>query len=81
MFGSPWGSFWGGIMMRRLDPQTGKPMAGDDTIYTLAARPRTGKHETPPVEGTIEAPFIVRHGDDWYMFVSWDFCCRGARSN
>ena len=76
-----WGSFWGGIMMRQLDPQTGKPSAENPTLYKLAARPRVDEHQTPPVEGAIEAPFIVRHGDYWYMFVSWDFCCRGARSD
>ena len=36
---------------------------------------------TPPVEGAIEAPFIVQHGNDWYLFVSWDFCCRGPNSD
>ncbi len=76
-----WGSFWGGIMMRRIDPQTGKLSADDTTLHKLAARPRNDEHNTPPVEGAIEAPFIVRHGDYWYHFVSWDFCCRGARSN
>jgi arabinan endo-1,5-alpha-L-arabinosidase len=28
----------------------------------------------------VEAPFIVRHGDYWYLFVSFDRCCRGADS-
>jgi arabinan endo-1,5-alpha-L-arabinosidase len=76
-----WGSFWGGIMMRRVDPHTGKLSTTDTTLHQLAARPRTHPHVTPPTEGAIEAPFIVRHGDDWYLFASWDFCCRGARSN
>jgi arabinan endo-1,5-alpha-L-arabinosidase len=76
-----WGSFWGGIKMRSLDPKTGKLLAGDDTIHTIAARPRSAEHVTPPVEGAIEAPFIVRHDDHWVLFVSWDFCCRGPRSN
>jgi arabinan endo-1,5-alpha-L-arabinosidase len=76
-----WGSFWGGIVMRQLDPQTGKLAAENTTLYKLAARPREGEHQTPPVEGAIEAPFITRHGDHWYMFVSWDFCCRGPRSD
>jgi arabinan endo-1,5-alpha-L-arabinosidase len=76
-----WGSFWGGIMMRRVDPQTGKLSAEDATLYKLASRPRLKEHQTPPVEGAIEAPFIVHHGDYWYLFVSWDFCCRGAKSD
>jgi arabinan endo-1,5-alpha-L-arabinosidase len=76
-----WGSFWGGIMMRRIDPRTGKLSSEDTTLYKLASRQRKSAHQTPPVEGAIEAPFIVRRGDFWYLFVSWDFCCRGARSN
>jgi len=76
-----WGSFWGGIMMRRVDPQTGKLSTSDTTLHKLAARPRPNSHQTPPTEGAIEAPTIIRHGDHWYLFVSFDFCCRGAKSD
>jgi arabinan endo-1,5-alpha-L-arabinosidase len=75
-----WGSFWGGIMMRRIDPETGKLSTEDTTLYNLARRPRKEQHQTPPVEGAIEAPFIIRHGNYWYLFVSFDFCCRGTKS-
>jgi len=70
-----WGSFWGGIMMRRIDPSTGKLSTADTTLYNLARRPRTGG-----LEGSIEAPFIVRHDKWWYLFASFDFCCRGVNS-
>lgn len=76
-----WGSFWSGIKMQRVDPKTGKLSPTDNTIYSLASRPRTGPPQTPPVQGAIEAPFIVRHGDYWYLFASYDFCCRGTNSN
>ena len=76
-----WGSFWGGIKMKRIDPQTGKLSSKDTTLYSLASRPRGKPHQTPPVEGAIEAPFITRHGDYWYLFASFDFCCRGVRSD
>jgi arabinan endo-1,5-alpha-L-arabinosidase len=67
-----WGSFWGGIMMRRVDPKTGRLSETDTTVYKLARR----------AEGTaIEAPTVIRRGDSWYLFVSWDRCCRGARSD
>ena len=75
-----WGSFWSGIKMRRIDPVTGKTSDEDTTLYSLASRPRAGEHQTPPVEGAIEAPFIVRHGRYWYLFASFDFCCRGPNS-
>ncbi len=75
-----WGSFWGGIMMRRVDPATGKLSTTDTTLHCLASRPRVNEHQTPPVEGAIEAPFIVKHGRYWYLFASYDFCCRGPNS-
>jgi hypothetical protein len=34
----------------------------------------------PPIDGSVEAPFIVRHGGYCYLFVSFDRCCRGADS-
>lgn len=86
--GQPWlsfGSFWGGIKMRRIDPVTGKTSAADPKIYSLAARVAPANPE-PPKPGlpgdwqAIEAPFIVRHGNYYYLFVSFDLCCRGTNS-
>jgi arabinan endo-1,5-alpha-L-arabinosidase len=68
-----WGSFWGGIKMRRLDPQTGKLSTKDTTLHSLASR----QPLKPP---SIEAPFIVRKGDYYYLFASIDMCCRGKES-
>jgi arabinan endo-1,5-alpha-L-arabinosidase len=28
----------------------------------------------------VEAPFLIRHGRYYYLFVSFDQCCRGAKS-
>ncbi len=70
-----WGSFWGGIKMRRIDPDTGKLSSTDTTLYSLSSRPHT-----PPAGGSVEAPFIVRHADYWYLFASFDRCCRGVQS-
>ena len=67
-----WGSFWGGIKMKAIDPHTGKP-AENAALHTL--RPRTAE-----IRGSIEAPFLVRRDGFWYLFVSFDFCCRGAKS-
>ena len=68
-----WGSFWGGIKMRRLDPATGKPSSTDTTLHALSSRPRE-----QPIGGSVEAPTIVRRASYWYLFVSFDRCCRGA---
>lgn len=76
--GQPWlsfGSFWGGIKLRKIDPATGKLSTKDETLYALAARPRS--KELP---GAVEAPAIVRRNGYYYLFVSFDFCCRGAES-
>jgi arabinan endo-1,5-alpha-L-arabinosidase len=76
--GNQWlsfGSFWSGIKMRRIDPETGKLSTQDTTLYSIASRPRT---ETQ--KGEIEAPFVIRHGQYYYLFVSYDRCCRGAQS-
>ena len=70
------GSFWGGIKMRRIDPATGKLSVEDTTLYSLASRPHV-----PHGADAIEAPFIVHHGSFYYLFASFDFCCRGARSS
>jgi arabinan endo-1,5-alpha-L-arabinosidase len=87
--GQPWlsfGSFWGGIKMRRIDPVTGKPPASDPEIYSLAARVRPehaepAKPGLPPDWQAIEAPFVVRHEGYYYLFVSFDLCCRGTKSS
>jgi arabinan endo-1,5-alpha-L-arabinosidase len=68
------GSFWGGIKMRKLDQSTGKLSREDSTLYSLASR----RPLEPPA---IEAPFIVRHEKYYYLFVSFDFCCRGRDSS
>jgi arabinan endo-1,5-alpha-L-arabinosidase len=73
--GQPWlvfGSFWSGIKLRKLDPATGKPATDDATLYAIAG----GR----PSPNAIEAPFIIRRGDYFYLFFSVDFCCRGADS-
>lgn len=74
----PWlsfGSFWGGIKLRKLESSTGKLSADDQTLYSLASRPRTAE-----LPGAIEAPDIIRKSAYYYLFVSFDFCCRGKDS-
>lgn len=73
--GVPWlafGSFWSGLKMRRLDYDTGKPSTEDETLYPLAQRFVNS--------GSVEAPFIIHKDDFYYLFASFDFCCRGKDS-
>jgi hypothetical protein len=75
--GVPWlsfGSFWTGIKMRRLDARTGMLSAADTTLYSLASRAGIGV-------GAVEGPSIVYRGGYYYLFASFDFCCRGVNSD
>jgi len=79
------GSFWTGIKMRRIDPATGKLSTADTHLYALAERARP-QHPAPappnlPADWeAIEAPFVVHHQGYYYLFVSFDLCCRGVKS-
>jgi arabinan endo-1,5-alpha-L-arabinosidase len=68
--GKPWlsfGSFWSGIQIVLLDRKTGKPIG---PLLLIAGRDG----------GPIEAPFIIRKGGYYYLFVSFDQCCNGVKS-
>ena len=73
--GNAWlafGSFWSGIKMRRLNTDTVKLSDEDTQLYSLASR--FIKY------GAIEGAFIIHKGDYYYLFVSFDFCCKGVES-
>jgi arabinan endo-1,5-alpha-L-arabinosidase len=79
------GSFWSGIKMRQIDRKTGLLSTTDTKLYSLASRKRPDNPppNPPGLPGdwqAVEAPFIVHHGDSFYLFVSWDLCCRGTKS-
>jgi arabinan endo-1,5-alpha-L-arabinosidase len=80
------GSFWSGIKMRRIDPKTGLLASEDIKLYSLASRKRPANPppNPPGLPGdwqAVEAPFVVHHEGYYYLFVSWDLCCRGTKSN
>jgi arabinan endo-1,5-alpha-L-arabinosidase len=66
-----WGSFWGGLKMVRLDPR-GHVAAGDNPVLSLASR------QIEP--NTIEGGYILPWEGWYYLFASFDFCCRGLDS-
>ena len=82
--GTPWmnfGSFWDGIKMVRLT-RNNMEIAQPEEWYSLCRRRRSfGLDDTNPGDGAVEAPFIMKHGNYYYLFVSFDYCCRGANSD
>lgn len=68
------GSFWGGIKLFELDRKTGKPLR-PDAPHTLARRPAPAGAPAP-----VEAPFIIEHGGFYWLFASYDYCCKGVSS-
>jgi arabinan endo-1,5-alpha-L-arabinosidase len=87
--GQPWlsmGSFWSGIKMRKIDAATGKVSATDTRTYPIASRkqpdhPEPARPGLPPDWQAIEAPFVVHREGYYYLFVSFDLCCRGVKSS
>lgn len=69
--GSLWmtfGSYWTGIKLIQLDPQTGRRIAPDAKLFSLA------------YNESIEASYLCRHDDYYYLFVNWGSCCQGPKS-
>jgi arabinan endo-1,5-alpha-L-arabinosidase len=64
------GSFWSGIKLVELNPETGKLIRPDAPRIALASR--NG--------GAIEAASILEHDGRFYLFVSFDQCCKGVAS-
>ncbi|MGH8220459.1 MAG: arabinan endo-1,5-alpha-L-arabinosidase [Steroidobacteraceae bacterium] len=65
------GSFWSGLKLIELDPKSGLPLPAAKR-HDLARRPK------PP--DAIEAAFVIERAGNYYLFASFDFCCRGAQS-
>jgi arabinan endo-1,5-alpha-L-arabinosidase len=64
-----YGSYWQGIRLVEIDPNSGMPLEGAETTFIAS---RNGD--------AIEAPAILEHDGKFYLFVSFDACCRGIAS-
>ena len=92
-----WGSFWDGIQIARLEnSQLPHAAVANSQLSILnsqfpiplarrytAGDPNAAENPTSKYAGrnSIEAPFIFKKNGYYYLFVSWDYCCRGAKSN
>jgi arabinan endo-1,5-alpha-L-arabinosidase len=57
-------------------------VAQPEEWFTLARRQRDFLvGDSSPGNAAIEAPFIFRKDKYYYLFVSWDYCCRGEMSD
>ena len=62
------GSYWTGIKLLELDPETGLRKGTNAPLYALA-------HNS-----SIEAACLTHHDDYYYLFVNWGTCCHGTNS-
>ncbi len=70
----PFGSTIGGVMMVELDPESLRLLDQPPQFHTLAMRPLS---EPDPI---IEAPYIHRRGEYYYLFLSFNSCCKGSET-
>jgi len=79
----PWlvfGSFWSGIKLVKMDKALTK-IAEPQEWYMVCKRERSFKRDDYNAgKGAVEAPFIFRKNGYYYLFVSFDYCCRGVES-
>jgi arabinan endo-1,5-alpha-L-arabinosidase len=93
--GDPWlvyGSFWHGIQLVKLQKDGIRLANPDDSLteHTVASRKAyqsginpasTEDHPVSAGGNAIEAPFIFYKSKYYYLFVSYDYCCKGPKSN
>ncbi len=60
-----YGSFWSGIKLIKLDPNTGLQAAGSAVTS---------------ISSNGEASYIAFHNGYYYLFVNWESCCQGSLS-
>jgi arabinan endo-1,5-alpha-L-arabinosidase len=81
--GTAWmsfGSFWGGLKMVKLNESWTAP-AEPPEWHSLAKRERSVLvDDGDPEPAALEGPFVFRKGPWYYLFISWDYCCRGTKS-
>jgi len=69
------GSYWSGLKLVALDRRTGKPKPGA-TIHDIAYRPAPTGGDNP-----VEGAFIFPRDGWYYLFASYDYCCKKDQSN
>ncbi len=83
------GSFWDGLKLVKLKADAKSVGEDLNQIPTIASRKKSTEEPNPPSVddnpvdaggNAIEAPFIFKKGDYYYLFASIDYCCKGVKS-
>ena len=83
------GSFWDGLKLVKLNSDATAPAEDINSIPTIASRKKLSTDPNPPAiddnpkdagGNAIEAPFIFKKGEYYYLFASIDYCCKGVNS-
>lgn len=83
------GSFWDGLKLVKLNSDATAPAEDINSILTIASRKKLSTDPNPPAVddnpkdaggNAIEAPFIFKKVEYYYLFASIDYCCKGVNS-
>ncbi|QYF92671.1 arabinan endo-1,5-alpha-L-arabinosidase [Massilia sp. PAMC28688] len=83
--GTPWmsfGSFWSGLKLVKLDASRTR-LAEPQEWHAIASRAPSDRKADPASQAgvhEIEAPFIFKKNEYYYLFASWGLCCKGKDS-
>lgn len=83
------GSFWNGLPIVKLTKDRTAIAESPDNLTIIASRKKEASASNPPSiddnpkdagGNAIEAPFIFKKGNYYYLFASIDYCCKGVNS-
>lgn len=76
------GSFWSGIKLIQLNADGTSTSNSNTNVYSIASRSSKDftMADSSQNNSAIEAPFIYKKSQYYYLFVSLDLCCRAEQS-
>jgi arabinan endo-1,5-alpha-L-arabinosidase len=76
-----WGSYWTGIKAVEIDAATGKPMKYRSGTLKIPDGYIAVAQRESEEDVSLEAAYIVKHGNHYYLFTSRGSCCDGIKSS
>lgn len=76
------GSFWGGLKLVKLNKDGMAETTDHARFLSIASRNKNdfSMPDSLDAKGAIEAPFIYRKNGFYYLFTSFDLCCKAEKS-